>query len=116
MIQQQNSFLLDLIQTPFFTLYDIVFERRDAICFIQDKWRYISSLNFIFFHTHVGVKQKFTAINSLQSKCIQKVNAKKQGVYQYTPQHDFRVCEREERMWQEDDQKFSRWLNMYYHQ
>ena len=37
MIQQQNSFLLDLIQTPFFTLYDIVFERRDAICFIQDK-------------------------------------------------------------------------------
>ena len=37
MIQQQTSFLLDLIQTPFFTLYDIVFERRDAICFIQDK-------------------------------------------------------------------------------
>ena len=40
MIQQQNSFLLDVIQTPFFVLvvsYDIVFERRDAICFIQDK-------------------------------------------------------------------------------
>ena len=40
MIRQQNSFLLDVIQTLVFILvvsYDIVFERRDAICFIQDK-------------------------------------------------------------------------------
>ena len=39
MIRQRNSFLLDLIKTLVFfvALYDIVFERRDAICFIQDK-------------------------------------------------------------------------------
>ena len=48
-------------------------------------------------HTHIRLEQKFTAINSLQFKYIQKVNAKKQGVYQYTPQHDFRVCEGERR-------------------
>ena len=57
---------------------------------------YFKSKPYNFF-THVRVEQKFTTINSLQSKCIQKVNAKKQGVYQYTPQHDFRVCEREDK-------------------
>ena len=67
---------------------------------------YFKSKIYTLSHTHIIVEQKFTAINSLQFECIQKVNAKKQGVYQYTPQHDFRVCEREDKIRQEDDQKF----------
>ena len=65
---------------------------------------YFKSRIYTHSHTNIRLEQKFTAINSLQFEYIQKVNAKKQGVYQYSPQHDFRVCEFEDKMWQEDDQ------------